>query len=110
MTLAEVTDLSIKVASFVVSIAAMLVAVVRTRKTEVERRFEAGSELMRSHDRRLRDLEHAVQSVPTQNDLHELDRALARISAEIIANQERMVSVAASVQRIEDYLLKNSKG
>lgn len=110
MSLAEITDLGIKIASFVLSVVAMGVAVVRTRKTEVERRFEAGSELMRSHDARIRDLEHAVQGMPSQNDFHELDRALARISAEITANQERMVSVAASVQRIEDYLLKNSKG
>ncbi len=95
--------------AFLLSIAAIGTAIIRTRQSKVDERFKAGTDRMDRHDTRLQDLEHTVRSLPSKDDLHALDRSVQRFGAVMEGNQERMGAIGASVQRIEDYLLK-SKG
>lgn len=91
------------------SVAAIVTTFFRTRQSKVDERFKAGSDRMDRHEKRLQDLEHTVRSLPSKDDLHALDRSVQRFGAVMEGNQERMGAIGASVQRIEDYLLK-SKG
>jgi len=106
MTWADAVDLFIKASGFLLSLVAMAVAIVRTRKSEVERRFEAGSEKLKEHERRVAKLEHAVEHLPSRSEVHELERLIAELNANMVASRERMSAMSSSVTRIETYLLE----
>ena len=109
MTWDAAFELFLKTASFLLSCVAMLVALVRTRKSEVERRFEEGSDKLTDHELRVARLEREIEHLPSRSELHELERLMAELKATMLAGQQRIAAINDTVVRIDDYL-RNHKG
>ena len=108
-------DLGLKLAAIVISIAAMIVAWVRTRREDVDRRFEGTHTKLIDHDRRIQRLEDTGQSLPTKDELHAISLQLAALNGTIgvihsdLAGHGRMLSrVENVVGRHEAHLLKTA--
>lgn len=109
-------DLAIKVATFLFSVAAMGVAIIRTRRTAVDDRFKAGSDRMDRHESRIQTLEQTVSGLPSREDVHriqlsiaEMTGSLGRMEAVMEGNAKIMSRLEAIVSRHEDHLL-NDRG
>ncbi|SDY55103.1 DUF2730 family protein [Citreimonas salinaria] len=105
-------DLTLKAASFFISIAAMVFAVIRTRRTAVDDRFKIGSDRMDRHENRIARLEQTVDSLPGREELHKVQLGLTEVKGQLSsieramsANRDSMNALSETSRRIEDYLL-----
>ncbi len=109
-------DLIIKLIPILLSLAALVTAVIRTRRSEVDERFKTGAQRMDRHESRLQALEQTVSHLPGKSDMHAIELNLAnmkgdlgRIEAQLAGNGEAMTRISAVTERLEGYLL-NTKG
>ena len=58
---------------------------------------------------RITKLETEMKQVPSQQQLHELSTSLARLAGSVEAVSERITHMARGLDRVENYLLNNSK-
>ena len=106
-------DLLLKLASFGLSVGAMVFAFFANRQKGNDERFKAGADRMDRHELRIQTLEQSVRVLPTLHDMHELQLQLARLNgnmAHLAGQQEIMKRVETVVARHEDHLLKGQKG
>lgn len=115
-------DLTVSL-SLIVSMIAMIVAVVRTRRQATEERFKLiegrlvdGSKRMDRHDQRIASIEQTVKEMPGKDDMHKLELQMARIGgtmermeAVMEGNQKIMSRLELIVSRHEDHLLDGAK-
>ena len=101
-------DIVLKAASFVLSVAALIVAwfasrrrEVDTRMKQVETRLHAGDERMEGHDLRLQALEQSVAGMPGKDDLHALRLTLSEMGGDMKAIRATMKGMADSLHRTE---------
>lgn len=99
--------------ALLLSLAAMAVAVIRTRQSALEDRLSAGAGRMDAQDKRISSLELTVAGLPAKEDLHglelrfgEFSTMLSRIETTLTARREETQRLYASIDRIENYLLK----
>lgn len=101
----------------VFSIAALVLAWFRTRRSAVDERFKAGSDRMDRHEMRLQALEQSVKAMPGMHDIHKLDLGMervvgsvGRVEAVLEGNQAIMRRLEEIVSRHEQHLLDSAKG
>jgi len=106
-----------KVATFALSICAMVVAVFRTRRQHIDDAFKTGSKRMDAHDLRIQALEQSVKDMPDKDDMHQLELTLKEIGGDMKAVRATMRGMSESMTRTEhivgrheDHLLERGKG
>jgi len=113
------TDLKVWVdlASFLMSLGAMVFAWVVTRRKDVDELFKKGSDRMDALERRIQSLEQTVAVLPSKEDIHKIELSLAnmngslgRMEAVLEGNQQIMTRLETIVSRHENHLLNGSKG
>lgn len=94
--------------SLIVSLTAMMFAWFRTRRKDLDGKFDriderltGGSRRMNTYDLRLQALEQTVDSMPGKDHLHRLEVALTEIGGDLKAMTASMNSVAESQRRTE---------
>lgn len=99
--------------SFIVALAAIIIAFFRTRQSKMNERFKAGSERMDRHEARLARIEQTVSALPSKDDIHKIELsmsqmagALSRMEAVMEGNANIMTRLETIVTRHEDHLLK----
>lgn len=109
-------DLLLKLASFALSVGAMVYAFFVNRRKDVDERFKEGSKRMDRHEVRIAALETNVHSMPGKDDMHglqlqlvEIKGALNTMGATMEGNQKIMGRLESIVSRHEDHLLDGSK-
>ncbi|WP_306043408.1 DUF2730 family protein [Mameliella sp. MMSF_3552] len=114
MTAADLLDMSLKAIPILLSFAAMIVAVIRTRRSEVDERFKAGSDRMDRHEARIARAEQTISGMPSKDDVHsiqlsiaEMSGSLNRMEAVIGGNAQIMQRLETIVSRHEDHLLND---
>lgn len=116
MTAAQLFDVILRTMPILISLAAMLVAVVRTRRSEVDERFKVGADRMDRHESRLQTLEQTVNHLPSTQDVHKIQLSIAemtgllgRMEATMEGNAKIMQRLETIVSRHEDHLLNDRK-
>ncbi len=106
----------IKVATFAISICAMVVAVFKTRRHDIDDAFKAGSKRMDAHDLRIQALEQSVKDLPDKDDVHQMELTLKEIGGDMKAIRATMRGMSESMTRTErivgrheDHLLDKAK-
>lgn len=110
-------DAGIKIASFMLSVAAMIYTFMVNRRKDLDERLREGSKHMDRHDGRIAALEQTVQSLPGTDDMHALQLELVKqtgslneMRAVMEGNAKIMARLEAIVSRHEDHLLEGGKG
>ena len=110
-------DTSLKLASFALSITAMVYAFFASRRKDVDDRFRNGSKRMDRHENRIAAIEQTVQTMPGKDDMHSLQLELVKqtgslneMRAVMEGNAKIMARLEAIVSRHEDHLLEGGKG
>ncbi|WP_315900651.1 DUF2730 family protein [Mameliella alba] len=116
MTASDLLDMALKAIPILLSLTAMIVAVIRTRRSEVDERFKAGSDRMDRHEIRIARLEQTVSGLPSKDDVHniqlsiaEMTGSLGRMEAVMEGNAKIMQRLETIVSRHEDHLLNDRK-
>ncbi len=98
--------------ALLVSLATTVFAWVMSRRSNVDARFKEGSDRMDRHEGRIARLEQSVQTLPSKDDLHQIELTLAkmegtmqRMEAVMEGNQNIMTRLETVVTRHEDHLL-----
>ncbi|MCA8880374.1 MAG: DUF2730 family protein [Rhodobacteraceae bacterium] len=112
----DLLDLAIKVGTFMISIAAMVVAWFASRSKHVDTRIEAGAKRLDDLDRRTQTLEQVIQTLPGKDDLHSLEIGMTKISGQLdvmteamSGHREIMKRLETIVSRHEDHLLEGKR-
>jgi len=99
---------------FILTAGAMLFTWFRTRSSDVEDRFRAGSKRMDALELRAQATELAMANMPDKDDMHSLQLMLSEMGGEMKAIRATMRSVAESQSRLEiittrheDYMREN---
>lgn len=117
-------DLAVKLGNFAIAIGAVIVALVRTRRSavddrlkEVQTRLGHGDERMDRHERRIGSVEQTIQSMPGRTDLHDVQIELVKLTgslnemrAVMEGNSNIMGRLEAIVSRHEEHLLDQGGG
>lgn len=110
-------DAGLKLASFALSIAAMVYAFFVNRRKDIDERFRDGSKRMDLHENRIATIEQTIQSLPGKDDMHALQLELVKqtgslneMRAVMEGNTKIMARLEAIVSRHEDHLLEGGKG
>ncbi|MDE4175787.1 DUF2730 family protein [Phaeobacter sp. PT47_59] len=107
--------------ALLVSLCTTIFAWIATRRSNVEarfarvdERFKEGSDRMDRQEGRIARVEQSVQSLPSKDDLHQIELTLAnvagtmqRMEAVMEGNQNIMARLETVVTRHEDHLLNN---
>lgn len=106
----------LKLAPIVLSVAAMVMAWIGTRRKDVDQRFKDGSKRMDRHEGRIASLEQTIQSMPEKDDIHslqlqmaEMNGSLMQMTAVMEGNAKVMKRLETVVTRHEDHLLEGGK-
>ncbi len=106
----------LKIASFALSIAAMIYTFFASRQKDVDARFKDGSKRMDRHEARIAKMEQTIHAMPGKDDMHSLQLELVKqtgsldeMRAVMDGNAKIMARLEAIVSRHEDYLLDGSK-
>ncbi len=109
-------DTGIKLASFGLSVAAIVYSWFSSRKKDVDERFKEGSKRMDRHETRIAGLEQSVQSMPGKDDVHAVQLEMVKqtgslneMRAVMEGNAKIMGRLEAIVSRHEDHLLDGAK-
>lgn len=109
-------DTFLKLASFLLSVSAMVYAFFVNRKKDTDERFAAGSKRMDKHDTDIASLKQSVRSMPGKDDIHALQLeavkqtgALREMQAVMDGNAKIMSRLETIVSRHEDHLLDGGK-
>ena len=112
----EFLDLGLKVASFGLSIAAMVYAFIMSRRKDVDERFASGAKRMGEIEAELSSLKHVVDTLPTKEEFHamqlqlsEMGGLLREMRALMQGNRDVMTRMERIVERHEEHLLDNAK-
>lgn len=107
-------DLGLKVAPILISIGAIVLAFIRTRRDQVDERFKLGGDRMDRHESRIQSLEQTVAGMPAKEDLHGLELkistmtgAIQRIEATVASNRDTFDRFVTTMDRVENYLLNH---
>lgn len=99
-----------------ISLATIVYAHLRTRRTDVDDRFKLGSDRMDRHERRIQSIEQQIAAMPGKDDIHVLHLDIAKISgslgrmeAVMEGNAKIMQRLETIVSRHEDHLLSGSR-
>ena len=102
--------------SVVLSVIVITFTWFRTRRHDVDVRFEAAHTLMDKHDKRIASLEQTVGVMPSKDDMHALQLELARmvgklgqIQATMDGNAKIMERLETIVSRHEDHLIDGAR-
>ncbi|MGC9368693.1 MAG: DUF2730 family protein [Paracoccaceae bacterium] len=105
-------DLALKLASFALSVAAMVYAFFVNRRKDVDERFAEGSKRMDRHAAQIAELQQTVRSMPGKDEMHDLQLAIERqtgalntMRAVMEGNNKVMERLEEIVSRHEDHLL-----
>ncbi len=108
--------MALKIASFALSIVAMIYTFFASRQKDVDARFKDGSKRMDRHEARIAKMEQTLQGMPGKDDIHALQLELVKqtgslgeMRAVLEGNAKIMVRLETIVSRHEDYLLDGSK-
>ena len=114
MTVDVFLDLALKVATLGLSVGAMLVAVIRTRRKDVDgrleranERFTEGARRMDRIDGRLTNLETTVEAMPGKDDVHSLQMTLAEMRGDLKAQNATLLAMAESLKRTESIVTRH---
>ena len=113
----EALDLWLKIASSAVSLIALAVAFVATRRKAINDRLEAGSKRMDGYDLAIQSMQAQINNMPGKDDIHRLELMVARMSGDlremragVEANHELLNRFTRIVERQEEHLLNNGGG
>ncbi len=125
--IADIIKVATDVASLVLSVAAMFVAVIRTRRSEVEDRFvvaekkteerfaevnqrlKLGSDRMDEHGRLISLADQRIAALPGRDEIHALDLTVTRLEGQLSALAGLTDRLSYTTQRIDDYLRDREK-
>lgn len=114
--MADVIDIGLKSASFILSIAAVVFTWVRTRGKAVDGRLHEGSKRMDSLEARIARLEQTVHDMPGRDETHRLELRLTEMagsmsamSASMSGQNEILARLERVVTRHEDHLLEGGR-
>ena len=99
-------DAALKVANFIIAVGAMIVAFFATRRMKVDGQIEG---LEKGHDELRQELvaiRSRIETLPSREELHELDRALAVNEQRLAGIEDTTQRTSRMVERIENFLLK----
>lgn len=91
----------IKIATFAISICAMIVAVFKTRRHDIDDAFKAGSKRMDAIELRIQSSEQAIKNLPTKDHLHRQEILLTAIGGDMKAMRATMKGMSESMSRTE---------
>lgn len=100
-------DTALKLASFGLSIAAMIYAFFVNRRKDVDERFLEGSKRMDRHEKRLSTLEMTVNSMPGKDDMHNLEMLLSEMGGDMKAMRATMKGMSESLTRTESIVSRH---
>lgn len=87
----------------------------RTRDRQIETRLKTGSDRMDRHEIRLTQLEQSIKSMPSREDVHNIELSMERMNgtmgrmeAVLEGNQQIMARLESIVSRHEDHLLQGN--
>ncbi|MFB9148740.1 DUF2730 family protein [Roseovarius ramblicola] len=95
-------DLFWKASGVILPLLVAIYTFLATRRTDVDKQFEAGDERMDRHEGRIAWLEQTVQVMPGKDDTHRLELMLSEMSGDMKAMCSTMEGMKASLQRTED--------
>lgn len=93
--------------SLVLAVITILFTWFRTRRHDVDERFQAGTKRMASAEERIHALEITVKGLPAKDDMHELQLQMARMNGHIETLTERLKPIGAMTERMQELLLAN---
>lgn len=64
---------------------------------DVDERIDRVCDDLKAHDRRIQRTEDDLRHLPTKNDLHAVEKALAQV-------ETKLNTISATVNRVDDYL------
>lgn len=106
----------LKLASFALSIGAIIYAFFANRQKDTDARFKEGSKRMDRHEARIAAVEQTIQSMPGKDDMHTLQIELVKMAgslnemrAVMEGNSKIMARLEIIVSRHEDHLLDGGK-
>ena len=95
-----------------ISIFGIVFTILRTRRSDVDERFKAGSERMDRFQQRIQTLEERTAAAPGKDELHRIELqiatmsgAMGRVEATMEGNAQIMQRLERIVSRHEDHLL-----
>ena len=95
-------DLFLRLVPLAISVGSMIVALIATRRKDVDKRFENVMERIDSHGQRLQAVEGDVAAMPGKDDLHKLELILTQMGGDMKAMRAEMAGTAGSLSRIEN--------
>lgn len=109
-------DTFLKLASFLLSISAVVYSFFVNRKKDTDERFAAGTKRMTKIEQRVADVEHDISTMPAKDDMHRLEIAMTEMAGEmkavgahISSQRDVMRRIESVVTRHEDHLLDGGK-
>ncbi|HET7410087.1 MAG TPA: DUF2730 family protein [Paracoccaceae bacterium] len=108
-------DVGLKVGTLILSVGAMLVAWIRTRRVDVDRRFEKVVDNLVDFDRRVQRLEDGRAALPTKEEVNALLIQLTALHGKLDVLSTRMDGQSEILTRLdrvttrhEDHLLQTN--
>ena len=99
-----------------ISVVALFIAAVATRKRDVNESIEKLNARMKVLETEHAQLAERVRSLPNQNELHAVQLSLAeqsgtlqKLGAMIDAQNQILANVQGAITRTEDFLIENAK-
>lgn len=109
-------DTLIKLASFGLSVGAIIYAWFSGRRKYVDERFKEGSKRMDRHGERIAEIEQTIRSLPGKDDVHAMQLEMVKqtgslneMRAVMEGNAKIMSRLESIVSRHEDHLLDGVK-
>lgn len=85
----------------IISLATLVFAYFRTRRTDVDDRFRTGSKRMDDLSSRVQVLEETVKAMPAKDDVHQLHLTLSEMGGDMKAIRATMRGMSDSLSRTE---------
>lgn len=110
-------DIALKAGTLLLSVGAMIVAIIRTRRVDTDRRFGKSEEKLTDLDRRVQRVEDGFGGLPTRDEMHNIALQLASVHGQLEVLSTRMrghndllTRLERTTLRHEDHLMDKTKG
>lgn len=109
-------DITLKLLTSAVSIAALVISLVGSRRREINDRITALTDRLEKAERTGERMNQRMDGLPSKDDIHALELTVTRVAsgmeamnATLAGQREIMVRLEAIVTRHEDHLLEKSR-
>ena len=102
-------DFLIKVATILLSLVALVLSLVASRKKQIDARFKEGRDRMDRQATRIVQLEAAVKTLPEKEDIHRLQLELTRMAGSMAEIKQMMAGNDALFTRMESVVARHEQ-